>query len=63
MKHVWIHKFGLPVCKLCGYVRRAEGPQSKCKGPVRAVLRQNRIARDYGAPTDPINGRNRGGEG
>ena len=41
--HHWIKRFGLPCCKLCGIVRRADGKNKPCPGPVRGELRSNRI--------------------
>lgn len=51
--HNWfVHpKFApLVTCKHCGIVKRQDGKNSPCKGKVRVVLRDNRLAEQ--PPTD-----------
>jgi hypothetical protein len=45
-EHAWVQRFGLTCCKRCGIVRRRDGTNKPCSGPVRVELRQNRITRD-----------------
>lgn len=40
--HDWFRRFGLTCCKRCGFVKRADGGNKPCPGPVRVGLR-NRI--------------------
>ena len=44
MQHQWTRKYGVVVCKLCGVMRAADTPA--CRGPIRPVLRDNRIKQD-----------------
>ena len=56
--HDWHLRFGLTCCKACGIVRRADGKNKPCPGPVRIGLR-SRIGGDRFAPAiskDPPNG-------
>jgi len=32
--HEWFERYGLTCCKVCGIVRRADGQNKPCKGPV-----------------------------
>lgn len=43
MDHAWFQRFGLTCCKLCGIVKRRDGANKPCPGPVRVELRQSRI--------------------
>jgi hypothetical protein len=49
--HVWFKRFGLICCKQCGIVRRADGKNKPCPGPVRLGIR-NRIGGDRFTPTE-----------
>lgn len=37
--HHWIERFGLTCCRVCGFVRRADGKNKPCRGPVYVELR------------------------
>lgn len=50
MGHDWHLRFGLTCCKRCGIVRRADGLNRACTGPVRLGLR-SRIGGDRSSPT------------
>jgi hypothetical protein len=52
-KHSWFQRFGLTCCKLCGIVRRADGNNSRCPGPVRVGLR-SRVGAERFVPTDTV---------
>lgn len=41
VEHEWDtgNRFGFPICKRCGAIRREGGPQKPCKGPVKVGLR------------------------
>lgn len=39
MRHVWIRRFSLTVCKRCGVVRRREAEDTLCPGKVKMTLR------------------------
>jgi hypothetical protein len=49
-QHLWHKRFGLTCCKACGIVRRADGRNKPCPGPVRLGLR-NRVG---GERFDPV---------
>lgn len=45
-EHEWTMFHKLECCKVCGVVRRRDGQNKPCKGPVKVTLRRG----DYGEP-------------
>lgn len=41
LSHVWIERFGLTCCGMCGIVRRRDRLNSTCRGLVRVSLRDS----------------------
>lgn len=38
--HAWVERFGLTCCQRCGIVKRRNGTNKPCPGPVRIAFRQ-----------------------